>query len=336
MANLPYNVATPLVCGPSSEVPAIDAAGHGAARGGGADGGRGRATRPTGVSVRVAYFARRPWSVGSRLRCSCPGRAWSPCSSASTAGRRRRSTPPWCPTRGWPRWSRPGSGSAARCCAARSPGWSRPEAFVRAGVRPEARAEELDVDGVGKAGRAVNADRGPGQADRLPAGDGGALRRLPRARRGDGDARPGRRAGAGGGRCGPHRGRGARNAGRRPSPPPRRTWSAGAGRGRPDGVGARDQADPARRRPRRRLGRRRRRAPLGRMPRTRWSLSASAPTCRSASWAAGPGSRAPVSGSPPCPSSLASTCSSCRRSAWTPGGSTGPGTTAPRGRGRTT
>ena len=151
VANLPYNVATPLVMRTLTEVPAVTrllimvqrevGERMAAAAGEPAYGA---------VSVRIAYFARGRSSGACRRRCSSRARESSRCSCGSCAGPTRPSTRPSCRTRGSTRWCGPGSGSAARCCGARWPAWSSPTRSSRAGVRPEARAEELDVAAWGR------------------------------------------------------------------------------------------------------------------------------------------------------------------------------------------
>ena len=86
VANLPYNVATPLVLRTLVEVPAVDRpAGHGPAGGGRADGRRGRATPPTAPSRSGSPTSPGPrWSGGCRPRSSSRGRGSSRSWCAST------------------------------------------------------------------------------------------------------------------------------------------------------------------------------------------------------------------------------------------------------------
>ena len=151
-------------------------------------------------SVKVAYWAdRRGRRPGRPDACSSPAEGRVGAGARSSADPRpaidRR------PGRGCSPSCAPASGSAARCCAARWPASSTPTTFERAGVAPEARAEELSVDAVGPARRragmastAMRRRRRAGQADPVAAGHRRARRRLPPDRRRDGHARPGRHA----------------------------------------------------------------------------------------------------------------------------------------------
>ena len=150
---------------------------HGAARGGGADGGGGGRRRPTApspsgsrISPRAEVVGRRP-GVGVHAAARGSNRCWC----ASCAGPSRPSTRRSCPTSGSTPWCGPASASAARCCGGRWRAWSSPDAFARAGVRPEARAEELDVAAWGRLAASLRA-LGPGQAHGDPRRD-----RRPRA-----------------------------------------------------------------------------------------------------------------------------------------------------------
>ena len=152
MANLPYNVATPLVLRTLVEVPAVthllvmvqrEVGERMAAEAGDAAYGS--------VSVRIAYFARA--AVVGRV----PASVFIPrprvesvlvrLEPAARAGGRPRPGVLRPAGRGGAGRASP---SGARCCGARWPAWSTPEAFERAGVRPDARAEELDVEAWGR------------------------------------------------------------------------------------------------------------------------------------------------------------------------------------------
>ncbi len=152
VANLPYNVATPLVLRTCSTGAGHHAhARHGAARGGRADGRRARANPAYGaVSVTVAYFA-GPTVVGQG-----PGVGVHPPAEGRVgAGAAGASPEPG---------GRPGDVSYERLDAVVRAGFGQrrkmlrrslagvvdPEAFAAAGIRPEARAEELDVAAWGR------------------------------------------------------------------------------------------------------------------------------------------------------------------------------------------
>ena len=82
---------------------------------------------------------------GLRLRAPAQGGVGSGPAGPPT-GRAEPAVPRACHrTIGSSRWSGPGSPSGARCSGGPWPAWSHPEAFAGAGIRPEARAEELSV-----------------------------------------------------------------------------------------------------------------------------------------------------------------------------------------------
>ena len=201
VANLPYNIATPLVADLLDGVPVIGrmlvmvqrevaerlAAGPG-------DPGYGA------VSVKVAYWAEA--SVVGRV----PAAVFIPRPKVESAlvSIRRRPAPAVDPEEvdAGRLFSLVRAGFAKRRKMLRRAlaGLVSPSAFETAGVRPEARAEELDCHGVGSAGggrrrgvRAV-ADRrrrvvdAPAKLTLSLTGDGEAARRLPPHRRRDGDA----------------------------------------------------------------------------------------------------------------------------------------------------
>ena len=109
--------------------------------------------------MKVAYWAAARWSAGpgQRVRAPTEGRvgAGGDRAPARPGGRSR-------PGRARPRssrWSGPASASAARCCAGRSPGSSVPDAFELRRRRPGRRAEELDVAAWGRLAAAAGGDR---------------------------------------------------------------------------------------------------------------------------------------------------------------------------------
>ncbi len=124
VANLPYNVATPLICDLLDDVPAIgrmlvmvqrEAAERFAAAP--------RTSAYGAVSVKIAYWAHARRSSGTcPPRCSCRGRTSSRRWSRSRGG----SHPPPNPAPLFASGARPASVNDARCCAARSPASSRP------------------------------------------------------------------------------------------------------------------------------------------------------------------------------------------------------------------
>ena len=146
VANLPYNVATPLVADLLDGVPAIERmlvmvqreVGERLAAGPGDD-------AYGAVSVKVASWAT------AELVGKVPPTVFLPRPKVESAlvAIRRTATPVIPPdvdrAPGCSSSSGPGSGSAARCCGGRSPAGPRPEQLEQAGIRPEARAEELSI-----------------------------------------------------------------------------------------------------------------------------------------------------------------------------------------------
>ena len=134
VANLPYNVATPLVMRTLARVASVTRllvmvqreVGERMAAGAGEPG-------YGAVSVRVAYFAHA--EVVGRVPASVfiprPGSSRSWCGLCAVA--LRRWTRSWSPTSESTRCCGPGSASAARCCAVPWPAWSTRR--VRAGGR---------------------------------------------------------------------------------------------------------------------------------------------------------------------------------------------------------
>ena len=176
VANLPYNIATPLVADLLDGVPAIDRmlvmvqreVGERLAAGPGDD-------AYGAVSVKVAYWAkaevvgRVPATVFvPRPRVeSVAGGHPSPARPAvdpAVVGAGGRSST----------WSGPASASAARCCAGSLAGRVPAEAWAARRCRPESRAEELDVAAWGRLAAAVavsgdvTAEVTAGEPGRLP------------------------------------------------------------------------------------------------------------------------------------------------------------------------
>ena len=156
VANLPYNVATPLVADLLDDVPAIERMLVMVQREVGERLAAGPGTKAYGaVSVKVAYWAdgrgRRPRAadgVPAPAEGRVGARRHPPARPCPPADRRSR--------RGCSASCGPASGSGARCCAGRSPSSSRPRRLRRRRHRPEARAEELDVDAWGRLALAVH------------------------------------------------------------------------------------------------------------------------------------------------------------------------------------
>ncbi len=154
MANLPYNVATPLVCDLLDGVPAIDRMLVMVQR----EVGERLAAAPGdpayGIpSVKVAYWAtaRVVGRVPPTVFLPQP-RVESVAGAHPAPPRTRRWTATWT---GCSPWCGPGSVNDARCCAARWPTWSTRAAFEAAGVRPDARPEELGIEDWGRLTDAV-------------------------------------------------------------------------------------------------------------------------------------------------------------------------------------
>jgi 16S rRNA (adenine1518-N6/adenine1519-N6)-dimethyltransferase len=151
VANLPYNVATPLVMRTLTEVPAVATllvmvqreVGERIAAGVGDDG-------YGSVSVRVAYFARA--EVVGRV----PASVFIPRPRVESVLVRlvRRDEPAVSPdVVSYERLDavvRAGFGHRRKMLRRSLAGVVQPDAFARAGVRPEARAEELDIDAWGR------------------------------------------------------------------------------------------------------------------------------------------------------------------------------------------
>ena len=120
------------------------------------------------------------WSAGCPPRSSCPGRRWSRRSSASSGGPSRPCRPPWSATSGCSRWCGPASRQRRKMLRRSLAGVVEPAAFAAAGVAPEARAEELDVEAVGEAGPMGRMSRlvAPAKLTRVAPGPRPAARRL--------------------------------------------------------------------------------------------------------------------------------------------------------------
>ena len=155
VANLPYNVATPIVLDLLDDVPAVTApAGDGPAGGGRAAGGPAGSTTYGIPSVQVALRAHAGSSGGCRPRSSCPSpassRRWSTSSGATAPATDAD------PERLFELVRRP-SASGARCCAAPSTAGSPRTQFAAAGIATDARPEELDIEDWGRLAEAVAA-----------------------------------------------------------------------------------------------------------------------------------------------------------------------------------
>ena len=174
VANLPYNVATPLVADVLDDVPQIErmlvmvqrevAERFAAAP---------RTPAYGAVSVKVAYWAT------ARIVGLVPASVFVPRPNVESAlveivRRQPPATP--IPTR-CSRSSARRSTSGARCSAARSPASSAPEQFAAAGIEPTARPEELDVAAWCSLDASAASDGcRPMTIDGLVAGDVDALR----------------------------------------------------------------------------------------------------------------------------------------------------------------
>ena len=155
MANLPYNVAVPLVIRVLEEAPQVASllvmvqreVGERLAA-------RARDEAYGAVSVKVAYWATaavvgqglgqrvHPQAHGSsRCWCAWTGTADRPATAGGDGRARAARVRP--PVRRGPGWASP---TAARCSGARSADLVAPEAFAAAGIAPTARAEELGLD----------------------------------------------------------------------------------------------------------------------------------------------------------------------------------------------
>ena len=158
VANLPYNVATPLVADLLDGVPSVQRMLVMVQR----EVGERLAARPGddgygAVSVKVAYWATA--SVVGKV----PATVFLPRPEGGVRPRRHHPAPgARGRARGGPRagcspWCGPASASAARCCGGRWRRSSRPGDFEAAAIRPDARAEELDVADWGRLAAVVQA-----------------------------------------------------------------------------------------------------------------------------------------------------------------------------------
>ena len=151
VANLPYNVATPLVADLLDGVPAITRMLVMVQREVGERLARARRRRGVrrGLGEGRVLGRRRGRRAGAGRRCSCPKPKVESALVRDRAPRGARGRPTSIPT-----WLfalvRAGSASAARCCAARSPASRRSSSSTLPASRPTARAEELDVDAWGR------------------------------------------------------------------------------------------------------------------------------------------------------------------------------------------
>ena len=152
VANLPYNVATPLVHpdarggargGPPPR--------HGAAGGGGAHGGRcGRGRLRGGLGPHRLFRPGRGGGPGARPRSSSRGHGSSRSWSGWSAGPSRPSIPSLVSYDRLNAVVRAGFAQRRKMLRRSLAGVVDPAAFERAGVRPDARAEELDVAAWGR------------------------------------------------------------------------------------------------------------------------------------------------------------------------------------------
>ncbi len=154
VANLPYNVATPLVLRTLVEVPAIDRLLFMVQREVG-ERMAARAGDPAygSVSVRVAYFATS--SVVGKV----PAAVFIPRPRVESVLVQMERRPEPAVSRGDVTYERlaavvkAGFGQRRKMLRSSLAGVVTPEAFVRAGIRPEARAEELSVEEWGRLAR---------------------------------------------------------------------------------------------------------------------------------------------------------------------------------------
>jgi 16S rRNA (adenine1518-N6/adenine1519-N6)-dimethyltransferase len=151
VANLPYNVATPLVMRVLTDVPAIDRLLVMVQREVGERMAAGAGDEAYGsVSVRVAYFAEA--SVVGRVPASVfiP----KPRVESVLVRMQRRAVPAVDPAEvSYERLAaviKAGFGQRRKMLRRSLAGVVEPEAFERAGIRPDARAEELDVEAWGR------------------------------------------------------------------------------------------------------------------------------------------------------------------------------------------
>ena len=142
VANLPYNVATPLVADLLDGVPKISRMLVMVQREVGERLAAGPGTAAYGaVSVKVAY-----WGT-ARIVGHVPASVFMPRPKVESAlVEITRHEPPDTAPGELFELVRTASGSAARCSAGRSPAWSTPTQFAAAGIAETARPEELGVD----------------------------------------------------------------------------------------------------------------------------------------------------------------------------------------------
>ena len=153
MANLPYNVAVPLVIRVLEEAPQVASLLVMVQREVGERLAAGAGDEAYGaVSVKVAYWATaavvgRVPALG--LHPQAPGRVGAgPAGPPARTGRAADSRRPGLRAlrRGSSPWSGPASPTAARCSAGRSTARCSPRRSTAVGIRPTARAEELSLD----------------------------------------------------------------------------------------------------------------------------------------------------------------------------------------------
>jgi len=150
VANLPYNVATPLVLDLLHDVPAIGRMLVMVQR----EAGERLVAVPGrksfgAVSLRVGYFATAALVVAYRLACSCPSQTSSQCWWSSCAASRRQSTPLSRATRRSTCLYGPALVGGGKCSAGHSMDWSTRQPLRQRDRRPSP-AEELGIEEWGK------------------------------------------------------------------------------------------------------------------------------------------------------------------------------------------
>ena len=301
VANLPYNVAVPVIVRVLEEAPAVASMLVMVQREVGERLAAVPGTKSYGaVSVKVAYYAT------ARLVGRVPAAVFVPRPRVESVLVRivRREAVAVDPSRGRPRascspWCGPASPNGARCCAGRWPVSSIPSVFAAAAVNPASPGRRTVDRGLGETGGVRGRPRSMTSSTTVTAPAKLTLSLRVTGRRADGyhllDAEmvtvslsdslvfsPGDDlcvvdevvGGTGHGHD--------LDRARQPGGP-------GPGPGGPAGRGPAGEAHPGRRRTGRRLGRRRRRPALGPLARSGPGCAPSGPTCPSASGEDGPG-----------------------------------------------
>ena len=151
MANLPYNVATPLVMRTLTEVPAVTHLLVMVQREVGERMAAGPGRAPTGRSRSGSPTSPGPgWWAGCRPRSSSPDPGWSRSWCASSGDPGPAVDPALVSYERLATVVRAGFAQRRKMLRRSLAGVVEPEAFARAGVRPDARAEELDVAAWGR------------------------------------------------------------------------------------------------------------------------------------------------------------------------------------------